>query len=37
MVSVIDHGPGVPTDAREQIFAPFQRLDDRAAGTGIGL
>ena len=36
LVSVVDHGPGVPAHAREHMFAPFQRLDDRA-GTGIGL
>ena len=28
-LDVIDHGPGVPTDDRDRIFAPFQRLDDR--------
>jgi two-component system sensor histidine kinase KdpD len=33
---VIDHGPGVAAAERERIFAPFQRLDDRAAG-GLGL
>ena len=33
---VIDHGPGVPRDARDRIFQPFQRLDDRG-GTGVGL
>ncbi|MGZ4664486.1 MAG: sensor histidine kinase [Frankiaceae bacterium] len=37
LVSVVDHGPGVPPHAREHMFAPFQRLDDRPAGTGIGL
>lgn len=33
---VIDHGPGVTSVQREQMFAPFQRLSDRSAG-GIGL
>ena len=33
----IDHGPGVPERARERIFEPFQRLDDRGTGTGVGL
>ncbi len=33
---VSDHGPGVPLEARERIFQPFQRLDDRR-GTGVGL
>lgn len=33
---VVDHGPGVPREARDRIFQPFQRLDDRG-GTGVGL
>src|SRR4051812_7221432 len=35
-LKVVDHGPGVPVDAREGMFEPFQRLDDRG-GTGMGL
>jgi two-component system sensor histidine kinase KdpD len=34
---VIDHGPGIPEDQREQMFRPFQRLGDRSNGTGVGL
>ena len=34
---VIDHGHGVPASDHERIFAPFQRLGDRAAGGGTGL
>jgi two-component system sensor histidine kinase KdpD len=35
---IADHGPGVPVDAREKIFQPFQRLGDRGgAGVGLGL
>jgi two-component system sensor histidine kinase KdpD len=34
---VIDHGPGVPEDQRELIFEPFQRLDERSGGVGLGL
>jgi len=36
---VIDHGPGIPVDARELVFRPFQRLGDRdnTAGVGLGL
>jgi two-component system sensor histidine kinase KdpD len=34
---VIDHGPGLPTDDRERVFAPFQRLDDRTTTGGLGL
>jgi two-component system, OmpR family, sensor histidine kinase KdpD len=33
---VIDRGPGVPADARERMFLPFQRLGDRS-GNGVGL
>ncbi|MCK9923045.1 DUF4118 domain-containing protein [Frankia sp. AgPm24] len=34
---VVDHGPGIPADAREQVFRPFQRLGDRDNTTGVGL
>jgi two-component system OmpR family sensor kinase len=35
---VRDHGPGIPAEARERIFARFVRLDPRRAdGTGLGL
>jgi two-component system sensor histidine kinase KdpD len=34
---VVDRGPGVPADQREQMFQPFQRLGDTAAGSGVGL
>jgi two-component system sensor histidine kinase KdpD len=33
---IVDHGPGVPVEARERIFQPFQRLGDRGGG-GVGL
>jgi two-component system sensor histidine kinase KdpD len=37
-LAVVDHGPGVDPAEREQLFAPFQRLDDRgASGVGLGL
>jgi signal transduction histidine kinase len=40
-VTVADQGPGIPTDAVERIFRPFERLDSRinegASGTGLGL
>ena len=36
-LQVVDHGPGVPDDDLERIFAPFQRLDDRSARAGLGL
>jgi two-component system sensor histidine kinase KdpD len=37
MISVIDHGPGVPAQDQQRIFEPFQRLGDQASGSGVGL
>jgi two-component system sensor histidine kinase KdpD len=37
IIEVVDHGPGVPEDQRELIFEPFQRLDERSGGVGLGL
>jgi two-component system sensor histidine kinase KdpD len=34
---VLDHGPGLPADDRDRVFAPFQRRDDRGTGLGLGL
>ncbi|WP_258029038.1 sensor histidine kinase, partial [Streptomyces fradiae] len=34
---VVDRGPGVPDEAKERIFAPFQRYGDAPRGTGVGL
>jgi two-component system sensor histidine kinase KdpD len=36
-VRVVDTGPGVPEDDREQIFLPFQRRSDAPSGDGVGL
>ncbi|RUR03313.1 sensor histidine kinase [Labedella endophytica] len=36
-VRVVDHGPGVAADRREEIFVPFQRLGDTDNLTGLGL
>jgi signal transduction histidine kinase len=37
-IEVEDTGPGIPEEAREQIFEPFYRVaGTRAAGSGIGL
>ncbi|MDX6325707.1 MAG: two-component system, OmpR family, sensor histidine kinase KdpD, partial [Nocardioidaceae bacterium] len=37
-LTIVDHGPGVPAAKREDLFEPFQRLDDRGArGVGLGL
>ncbi|MEZ7006606.1 ATP-binding protein [Streptomyces sp. AD55] len=36
-VRVVDRGPGVPDDAKDRIFEPFQRYGDAPRGTGVGL
>ncbi|MGW3626789.1 ATP-binding protein [Streptomyces sp. NPDC000880] len=36
-VRVVDRGPGVPDEAKERIFAAFQRYGDAPRGTGVGL
>jgi two-component system sensor histidine kinase KdpD len=37
-LAVVDHGPGIPIQERENVFAPFQRLNDHSsAGLGLGL
>ncbi len=41
LISVRDHGKGVPEDVIEQIFRPFYRVEDdrdrKTGGTGLGL
>lgn len=41
MIAVVDHGPGIPEDARESIFERFIQLDQSdtrsRGGTGLGL
>ncbi|WP_406433360.1 DUF4118 domain-containing protein [Streptomyces sp. NBC_00631] len=34
---VVDRGPGVPDEAKERIFEPFQRYGDSPRGAGVGL
>lgn len=34
---IIDHGPGIPAERRDDVFAPFQRLGDTDNTTGLGL
>jgi signal transduction histidine kinase len=40
-ITVTDTGPGIPVDALERVFAPFQRLDPsrnpNTSGMGLGL
>jgi two-component system secretion sensor histidine kinase SsrA len=34
----VDEGPGVPQEALEHIFEPFERFDPHSGvGTGLGL
>jgi len=33
---VVDRGPGIRSDQREEVFRPFQRLGDDHTGTGTG-
>jgi signal transduction histidine kinase len=41
VLTVTDHGPGIPEDQRERVFELFYRVNDSAAratrGVGIGL
>ncbi len=37
VLEIIDHGGGVPDEWKQRIFEPFERLDNRSAGTGVGL
>jgi two-component system sensor histidine kinase KdpD len=39
VVRIIDHGPGIPPTAKEQLFYPFFDLDERnpKLGGGLGL
>jgi two-component system sensor histidine kinase KdpD len=34
---IIDRGQGIPPEAHERVFMPFQRLGDRDNHTGVGL
>jgi two-component system, OmpR family, sensor histidine kinase KdpD len=36
-LAVSDRGPGLPADALDSLFAPFQRLGDRTSRPGVGL
>ena len=37
VITVADHGPGVPEEDRDRIFAMFARADRERSGSGIGL
>ncbi|MBC2908374.1 sensor histidine kinase, partial [Streptomyces cupreus] len=34
---IVDRGPGVPDEAKERVFEPFQRYGDAPRGAGVGL
>lgn len=36
-VRVVDTGPGIPEERREDVFVPFQRLGDTDNTVGVGL
>ncbi|TDD24458.1 sensor histidine kinase [Nonomuraea diastatica] len=36
-IRVIDRGPGIPPEAHDRVFQPFQRLGDHDNHTGVGL
>lgn len=36
-LSVTDHGPGIPANARTRLFAPFYRGEQTGSGIGLGL
>ena len=37
VLEVMDAGPGIPAEQREQVFAPFYRLTGDPKGAGLGL
>jgi two-component system, OmpR family, sensor kinase len=37
VITVADHGPGIPPSIRDEVFAPFVRAGDAANSTGLGL
>jgi two-component system sensor histidine kinase KdpD len=36
-IRVADHGPGIASERRDEVFVPFQRLGDTDNTTGLGL
>jgi len=37
LIEVIDEGPGIPADQREEVFEPFYRVSPKRSGAGLGL
>ncbi|GAA1306939.1 sensor histidine kinase [Planotetraspora silvatica] len=36
-IRVVDRGPGIPPEAHDRVFLPFERLGDRDDHAGVGL
>ncbi|MEU4704708.1 sensor histidine kinase KdpD [Nonomuraea dietziae] len=36
-IRIVDRGPGIPLEAHDRVFMPFQRLGDRDNHSGVGL
>jgi two-component system OmpR family sensor kinase len=36
-IEISDQGPGVPSEALERIFEPFERLEPSSSSSGFGL
>lgn len=36
-IRIVDQGPGIPEERRDDVFVPFQRLGDTDNSTGLGL
>ena len=37
VLEITDHGPGIPDELKPRMFEPFERLQARNTGTGVGL
>jgi signal transduction histidine kinase len=37
LVQVADQGPGIPSEARQQVFERFWRSSDQGGHSGLGL
>ena len=37
VMRILDSGPGIPVEAREQLFKPYAKNSPRAQGHGLGL
>lgn len=37
LCAIEDRGPGVPVELCQRIFRPFERVDERPGGVGLGL